>query len=353
MKRFEYDEEISKLKAEGLKAGDIARRLNISRCTVYDIFKRLDRGGYFLEKLKKVTILREQGKTYQEIADELGCDREYIERFCQRNGLKYTQEELKQRQTEVGREKAVHLIEYRRKPLSDEEWSQKVFEKFGESFELVSVGEPYNEHLDRKLIVRCLKCGAEKEVSSISFRGKNGKHGYCDKCSRPKATPRLSEEVLAFRAMNREIEKQKAKAKREKKKTIRKLKEDQLLFRVCECGSLLLPGKSKCDECKRKSLRKAEQRKATRRRLRTREDFDTEVTLEWTVKTYNNICYLCGETCNDKDYQFVNGVFIVGPTYPSMEHVIPICKGGKHTKQNVKLAHWKCNVEKGTRILAS
>jgi len=37
--------------------------------------------------------------------------------------------------------------------------------------------------------------------------------------------------------------------------------------------------------------------------------------------------------------------------YPSIEHVIPIAKGGKHTWDNVKLAHRKCNMEKGIELI--
>lgn len=37
--------------------------------------------------------------------------------------------------------------------------------------------------------------------------------------------------------------------------------------------------------------------------------------------------------------------------YPNVEHVIPISKGGTHTWDNVKLAHRKCNWEKGDKII--
>jgi 5-methylcytosine-specific restriction endonuclease McrA len=34
----------------------------------------------------------------------------------------------------------------------------------------------------------------------------------------------------------------------------------------------------------------------------------------------------------------------------SIDHIIPIAKGGDHTYKNVQLAHLKCNLSKGARI---
>lgn len=38
------------------------------------------------------------------------------------------------------------------------------------------------------------------------------------------------------------------------------------------------------------------------------------------------------------------------PMSPSLDHVIPLAKGGHHTFQNTALAHWQCNVRKGDRV---
>jgi 5-methylcytosine-specific restriction endonuclease McrA len=34
---------------------------------------------------------------------------------------------------------------------------------------------------------------------------------------------------------------------------------------------------------------------------------------------------------------------------PSIDHIIPLSKGGTHTASNVQLAHWLCNTAKGNR----
>ena len=66
----------------------------------------------------------------------------------------------------------------------------------------------------------------------------------------------------------------------------------------------------------------------------------------------NNTCYLCGNEVNINDYYIdKKGVFIAGNNYPSIEHVIPLSKGGTHTWDNVKLACRHCNSIKSDKII--
>ena len=48
------------------------------------------------------------------------------------------------------------------------------------------------------------------------------------------------------------------------------------------------------------------------------------------------VCHICRQT--------------VLPEQASLDHVIPISKGGPHTRDNVKLAHLLCNQRKGNRL---
>jgi 5-methylcytosine-specific restriction endonuclease McrA len=34
------------------------------------------------------------------------------------------------------------------------------------------------------------------------------------------------------------------------------------------------------------------------------------------------------------------------PDAPTVDHIIPLAKGGTHTWDNVQLAHWSCNSDK-------
>jgi IgA-specific serine endopeptidase len=61
-------------------------------------------------------------------------------------------------------------------------------------------------------------------------------------------------------------------------------------------------------------------------------------------------CYLCKTPID------LNAPHIQGEpgweTYPHVEHVIPLALGGDDTLENVKIAHAKCNMDKGTRLLS-
>jgi 5-methylcytosine-specific restriction endonuclease McrA len=48
-------------------------------------------------------------------------------------------------------------------------------------------------------------------------------------------------------------------------------------------------------------------------------------------------CYLCEQDVDRKD--------------ATMDHVIPVTKGGPHTRVNVRLAHRSCNTRKGNKLL--
>ncbi|MFE0351471.1 HNH endonuclease [Streptomyces griseoluteus] len=36
---------------------------------------------------------------------------------------------------------------------------------------------------------------------------------------------------------------------------------------------------------------------------------------------------------------------------PTLDHKIRLTAGGEHTKENVQLSHWMCNLHKGDRFL--
>lgn len=59
-------------------------------------------------------------------------------------------------------------------------------------------------------------------------------------------------------------------------------------------------------------------------------------TLDEIFKRDGGWCYLCEQDVDRKD--------------ATMDHVIPVTKGGPHTRANVKLAHRSCNTRKGNRL---
>lgn len=53
-------------------------------------------------------------------------------------------------------------------------------------------------------------------------------------------------------------------------------------------------------------------------------------------------CGICGLRVNTK-------LKHPHPYSPSLDHIIPLSKGGSHTPDNVQLAHLRCNISKGSK----
>ena len=61
-------------------------------------------------------------------------------------------------------------------------------------------------------------------------------------------------------------------------------------------------------------------------------------------------CHICNDDCDPDDYTYRDGHFCAGITFPTVDHVYPVSRGGQHTWQNVKLAHLWCNSEKNNKV---
>mgnify|MGYP003238295511 FL=1 len=100
-----------------------------------------------------------------------------------------------------------------------------------------------------------------------------------------------------------------------------------------------------CSACS-KRFHKREQR---HRRRELCEHSGESVSLLELEERDKHTCYLCGCTTDRSDYTIdSNGNFTAGPTYPSIDHVIPLSLGGEHSMKNARLACVRCNSIKGT-----
>lgn len=72
------------------------------------------------------------------------------------------------------------------------------------------------------------------------------------------------------------------------------------------------------------------------------EEYDESVTLKMVRKKYFDVCQICGCLVDDTDTK--DGY--IGRLYPTIDHIIPLSKGGSHTWDNVQLAHLSCNAGK-------
>jgi len=76
-----------------------------------------------------------------------------------------------------------------------------------------------------------------------------------------------------------------------------------------------------------------------RRRVNENGDFESGISAKGISKRDGDVCYLCENKVRwDVNY--------LDDYYPTIDHVIPISKGGTHTWDNVRLAHRLCNMYK-------
>lgn len=78
--------------------------------------------------------------------------------------------------------------------------------------------------------------------------------------------------------------------------------------------------------------------------------YESGITLAKLIKRDGLRCALCGGMCNPNDHSYSE---YAGATYPSIDHIIPMSKGGGHTWDNVQVAHMICNALKGNSLEAT
>ena len=122
------------------------------------------------------------------------------------------------------------------------------------------------------------------------------------------------------------------------------------------CGATVVGGKSHrlCKACKDKASRESKHKGCTQHRARviTREtgaEYEPGITLEKVYERDGGVCWICGKPTDTSDRRWGP----CGPNYPSVDHVIPLAKGGSHTWANVRLAHHKCNSVKSDHLIES
>lgn len=72
------------------------------------------------------------------------------------------------------------------------------------------------------------------------------------------------------------------------------------------------------------------------------DSFDESITLNAVITKYDGICQICGQKVDKLDIKDGH----IRKRYPTVDHIIPLSKGGSHTWDNVQLAHMGCNAGK-------
>lgn len=203
--------------------------------------------------------------------------------------------------------------------------------------------------------IKCKTCGYIKTAAWGLIR-----HGTVE-CNECKERERIRKQQK--KQAEKDAKKERMRLQEEVARTLREEKQKaieeghRIKNKKCsQCGRMYSyndsKGKKYCSKvCRDRAANKARE---VRRRMKIRTQMvDRDISIERLYKRDGGICYLCGRVCdwNDKRWDGINSAVICGNTYPSIDHVIPLAKGGRHSWENVKLACRGCNSHKSDDLI--
>ena len=327
--------------SDGVGTAEIAAALGCTASTVSnfksrhglsDSRKRLGR-----DDLDEIVARAESGESYYSIAADFGTTQSRISTIAIRNGIRRGKGGGC-----VARNNAARSSKAAPKRMA------RVRDAIGESFEVV------RETRKDWFLLRCRECGHEFE-RYVDLHCKT----ECPECHRREVGRNERERkmaqmrralVRAFHGMLRVKERE--EREREFLDTIHVCKECGKRFTMRELHESNPWNFSDnptfcCTSCRNRWHRREGRH---RRRERGEQKGYGNVSLLALEERDNHTCYLCGTKTDRSDYRVdESGNFIAGPSYPSIDHVVPLSKGGTHDMSNVRLACCRCNAIKGNR----
>jgi len=322
----EQVKDIIKLRKQNNGYKTIANKLNISRNTVRYHCKKHDLGGKRAKQINQFGFLEEREKRFKKEFENKYHEFRYYSEFksiddyfkmqCKKCG--YVQEKHAQclRHSEEiicdnCRETKKRIESKRIKKLKEYQKKQNKINKEVDALKRIKINHRY--------YIECDRCGKR-----FFTNAKNVVH--CNKCIR---------EIKAEEKARREGWKGK-------------------IIKCKYCGEEFEMRSSRSKYCSEKCLNKVMNRKKEierRERLKENGRINYDITLDKLIKRDNGICQICEKLIDNKDFEHdENGNFIAENDYPSIDHIVPVSKGGTHTWDNVQLAHFYCNSVKGNNI---
>lgn len=330
-----------------------------------------------------VGLLREYaslGFTRQQIAEKIGMSYSKTSKVLQRNGILVQRKKTKQ-PLRGPKKRTLDIVELRKSGMAQKDIASIV----GCSVDHVqSVCRDYKLTKEQKLTesqvadyvsrsgfdyvsgyagtkknitVRCRTCGRifdrQAHIFIETAKGTLGHKNECPLCRADRQTVEREQRNLLRKAEREHDARTKAeqRAMREADLISRQM-EERLAIHVCKnCGtnySIGITGYNSKQYCSKKCMKRWVMRIKNDRRIKKMKarQHDTDITLEKLFNRDAGVCYLCGNLCDWRDMADGNA----GDKYPSIDHVIPLSKGGTHTWDNVKLACRRCNWEKSDTV---
>ena len=309
----------------GMTFNEIADALGISQGSARNICIKAGVSGLLSKEVRyqKMREYKAQGHSLSEVAKHFGINKKTAQKVCRGIAPQPQPDRYEQRE-----QKAIEIINER----------APMFEYAG----------GYSG-IDSPCHIRCKVCGAETIRSFTTIRKGKVRCAVCAEREKKEREDSLIEE-RAKRLREQEEERTAREAEKEAEKQ-RKAQEREARKHPCViCGKPTVNKYCCSTEC---SQKRNNQIKEVKRRIKLKEaTVDKGITLQRLFFRDGGVCYLCGEPCDWSDKEERDGTIICGNTYPSIDHVIPLAKGGKHEWDNVKLAHRLCNSCKSAKIVS-
>lgn len=259
------------------------------------------------EKQESIITLRKEGRGYKDIGNELGVNKEYVREVCQKFGLggviaHYT-----------------HICRVCKK-----------------EFETTSKTQIFCSPKCRHSAY--VHCPVEKKPKKCSYCGNeftpektNGQKYCCERCKKDALNERAKANYTPKSiAVHKTLYCPTCGKEFTTRSASQKFCSSSCGKKYCRAGVLYRVSKdTRLQECVKN---------------------DKSVWILPLIKRDNNTCQICGGKCDLYDYEVsAKGAVICGDSYPSIDHIYPLSKGGQHTWANVQLAHRGCNREKSNK----
>lgn len=267
------------------------------------------------------------GMTTYELGEKYGVHNETIGGWMRERGIHFGKGGHQRTVKKTGHNES-HRRLHRR---AEEEFAKRLIDEFDGKFEYVG---DFRANDKKFATIRCTECGHVFD-HSIDF---NGSIWTCPQCRQRQieADRKRREEESEARRYERMFEE------------IR----EYALDKTCkECGSTFHSANKTALYCSGRCRNKRRFTSDNFRHYyhvkygeRYRDHYDPSISLKKLYERDGGVCQICGDPCDWDDREWGSN----GPTYPSLDHIIPRSKGGDHKWENVQLAHCICNSIKGS-----
>lgn len=280
--------------------------------------------------IEEVKRLVANGEYYASMSRVLGVPYNTIRNFCLRHGIELTED---------GKAKA-HDAGHAGRSYCDDVRGISVDEQVkANSISFIYISGYTN--CDSKIEVECTVCKRRSIISYQTIR-KTDCPARCKLCEADKVAERKAENDRA----KAEREEQR-RLRREEKKAERAAWLEARRHACPVCGKETTRAKYCSDNCMNKAVWS---NKEYKRRIRIQSAMvDRDITLDEVFRRDKGVCHICGMACDWNDCKRRGKIFSAGRLYPTIDHVVPLARGGEHRWENVRLAHLCCNSAKGAR----